>query len=259
MFKINYCITLLKRILSLRNKMEIKFNKYLDADTWLENIQVEILSEKFKQNGYAIIENYISEINCLRIYQDCVSKMHSGAVDTKNWRHDLGSHQPKIIPGVENTGQIMWPSDRIKGLKNGPLHERGLVLSKSLLGKDLEFDFDMLIFKDPLTGGKKKVNEKITSIPNQLGETPWHQDESYWPSGLAKIKDKSKLAKIFPGRSITIWLALDDITERNGCLWFIPGSHKKKLRNHRTASKNSHVLTTDEIEEVFQGRHILSR
>ena len=130
----------------MKNKMKIKFNKYLDADTWLENIQVEILSKKFKQDGYAIIENYISEINCLRIYQDCVSKMHSGAVDTKNWRHDLGSHQPKIIPDVENTGQIMWPSDRIKGLKNGPLHERGLVLSKSLLksvslfSKYLDFD-----------------------------------------------------------------------------------------------------------------------
>ena len=80
--------------------MEVKFNKYSDVDTWLGNIQVKILSEKFKQDGYAIIENFISEIDCLGIYQDCVSKMHSGVVDTKNWRHDLGSHQPKIIPDV---------------------------------------------------------------------------------------------------------------------------------------------------------------
>ena len=44
------------------------------------------------------------------------------------------------------------------------------------------------------------------------------------------------------------------IDEKNGCLWFVPGSHRKKLRQHRTASANSHVLTTDDIEEVYAGK-----
>ena len=29
--------------------------------------------------------------------------------------------------------------------------------------------------------------------------------------------------------------------------------HTKKLRKHRTASKNSHVLTTDELDEIQKG------
>ena len=54
--------------------MEIKFEKYSDTGTWIENIQVNKLLEKFKQDGYGIIKNFISEIDCLNIYQDCVSK-----------------------------------------------------------------------------------------------------------------------------------------------------------------------------------------
>ena len=43
--------------------------------------------------------------------------------------------------------------------------------------------------------------------------TSWHQDVPLW-SFDAK-------------HGITIWIALDDATINNGCLYFIPGSHKK--------------------------------
>ena len=232
--------------------MALKFDHFEDSNSWLDKIDIKQLYIKFKENGYSIVEKFIPEVELLKIYQDSVSKMHSGEIDVKNWRHDLGSHQKATYKNVENTGQIMWPSDRIEGLANSPLHKRGLKLSRSLLGHDLDFDFDMLIYKDAFTGGKH-VNKKINCLPGQQGETPWHQDESYWPSGMTKIEDNSIHAKFFPGRSITIWLALDDVDELNGCLWFLPGSHKKKLRKHRTASKNSHVLTTDELDEIQKG------
>lgn len=40
------------------------------------------------------------------------------------------------------------------------------------------------------------------------------------------------------------WIALDDATEENGCLWFIPGSHKEEevlfrfVRNSDKTSEN---------------------
>jgi hypothetical protein len=40
----------------------------------------------------------------------------------------------------------------------------------------------------------------------------WHQDESHIPT-----RDRSLTA---------IWIALDDATTRNGCLWVLPGSHR---------------------------------
>ena len=39
----------------------------------------------------------------------------------------------------------------------------------------------------------------------------WHQDASYWP--------------LTPSKTITVWLALDDVAENNGAMQYIPGSH----------------------------------
>lgn len=42
--------------------------------------------------------------------------------------------------------------------------------------------------------------------------TGWHLDNPYW--------------SFHSHDAITIWVALDDVTIENGCMWFIPGSHK---------------------------------
>lgn len=42
---------------------------------------------------------------------------------------------------------------------------------------------------------------------------PWHQDEFFIPT-----RDRSLTA---------VWIALDDATVENGCLWVIPGSHRR--------------------------------
>jgi len=50
--------------------------------------------------------------------------------------------------------------------------------------------------------------------------TSWHLDNPYWS---------------FSSRdSISIWIALDDATLENGCMWFIPGTHK--IADFRNAS-----------------------
>jgi len=41
--------------------------------------------------------------------------------------------------------------------------------------------------------------------------SPWHQDLPYWPHAEA--------------RSLSCWLALDDVDETNGCMRFVPKSH----------------------------------
>jgi ectoine hydroxylase-related dioxygenase (phytanoyl-CoA dioxygenase family) len=43
--------------------------------------------------------------------------------------------------------------------------------------------------------------------------SPWHQDRFYW-GGIEKI---------------SIWIALDDATPDNGCLKFIPGTHRREF------------------------------
>ena len=43
-------------------------------------------------------------------------------------------------------------------------------------------------------------------------QTNWHQDAPYWPMD--------------PVGSLSAWIAVDDVTIQNGCLHFVPGSHK---------------------------------
>ena len=43
--------------------------------------------------------------------------------------------------------------------------------------------------------------------------TPWHQDEAYWDM----TKNYNALGS---------WLAVDKVDTDNGCLWFVPGSHR---------------------------------
>lgn len=52
----------------------------------------------------------------------------------------------------------------------------------------------------------------LIKMPGDSRETPWHQDLPYWPMDR-------------PG-ALSCWLALDDVTEGNGCLQFVPESHK---------------------------------
>jgi len=49
--------------------------------------------------------------------------------------------------------------------------------------------------------------------PRHPGVVPWHQDYSYW-------------TRATPAGHITLNLVLDDTDLRNGCLHFIPGSHR---------------------------------
>jgi phytanoyl-CoA dioxygenase PhyH len=48
------------------------------------------------------------------------------------------------------------------------------------------------------------------------GVVAWHQDYSYW-------------TRTQPMVHLTCWIALDDSTRDNGCLYYVPGSHKWNL------------------------------
>lgn len=52
--------------------------------------------------------------------------------------------------------------------------------------------------------------------PRHGGVVAWHQDYSYW-------------TRTVPMAHLTCWIALDDATRENGCLQYVPGSHRWDL------------------------------
>ncbi|WP_236977998.1 phytanoyl-CoA dioxygenase family protein [Membranihabitans maritimus] len=75
-----------------------------------------------------------------------------------------------------------------------------LVPAMQLLKGDVRFWHDQLFCKPAKHGGV----------------VAWHQDYSYWT--------RSK-----PMQHLTCWMGLDDATLENGCMHYIPGSHKWDL------------------------------
>jgi phytanoyl-CoA hydroxylase len=73
--------------------------------------------------------------------------------------------------------------------------DRILDIVEELIGPDIKLFGSQLFMKPP--GGVEK---------------PYHQDSPYF--------------SIEPMALVTCWIALDDVTVENGCLWVVPGSHR---------------------------------
>ena len=61
----------------------------------------------------------------------------------------------------------------------------------------------------------------ISKEPGKGRRTPWHEDSAYWEGKF------DRLDKI-----VTIWLAIDEATQENGCMGVIPGTHQNGFSNY---------------------------
>lgn len=79
----------------------------------------------------------------------------------------------------------------------------------------------------------------VTKMPDrnsQKSEFPWHQDEGYEP--------------VTPPLGVTVWIALDDMTLENGCIWVIPGSHKQGRLEHEARGEDGYLTLPIEGDGV---------
>ena len=61
-------------------------------------------------------------------------------------------------------------------------------------------------------------NQAVFKMPEGEKQFPWHQDDGYTP--------------VSPSPYLTLWIALNEATVSNGCVWVRPSSHKKGLVEH---------------------------
>ncbi|NKB58831.1 MAG: hypothetical protein GKS00_21075 [Alphaproteobacteria bacterium] len=103
------------------------------------------------------------------------------------------------------------------------IHDTRLLdLVESLLGPDIRLIHYQGLYKPAYTGG----------------EVGWHQDNHYF--------------EVAENRTITVWLALDDATVDNGCMWYLPGRHKKLLAHEQlwdTSEKKGFYYAIRDIDD----------
>lgn len=105
-------------------------------------------------------------------------------------------------------------------------HPAFTVPASQLLGGAVRFWHDQLFCKPARHGGV----------------VAWHQDYSYW-------------TRTQPMAHLTCWIGLDDSTTQNGCVHYIPGSHRWDLLPITGLAGDMHAIRevlSDEQWEQFQ-------
>jgi len=118
-------------------------------------------------------------------------------------------------------GQMLFPERRLPSLHETLAFRRARRIAARLLG---------------LEAGILESWGHMVLKPAERGHaTPWHQDESYWEPE-------------FEYHAVGVWLPLEDVNGENGCMCFVPGSHRGELLAHRHVGDDPavHLLELDE-------------
>lgn len=152
----------------------------------------------YEENGYWIGPRIFNDDELEQIRQ------HHAAVVAGDYQTGRTPHSRSIAPGdpIDNIVKIdnaHW-SDSVlaKVVLNPVVGKMATRLSRST---GTRLWHDQLLHKPPVTPDK------------QAGAVGWHQDYHYWQCAE-------------PANMLTAWVALVDVTRENGCMEFVPGSHR---------------------------------
>ncbi|WP_274361991.1 phytanoyl-CoA dioxygenase family protein [Paenibacillus thermotolerans] len=148
--------------------------------------------EFYRENGFVQVDNVITkdEVEELRSY--LFEVMNGGAARSVQTDREEGAYY-KVLNQRVNT----WRDHG--GIAKFVLSRRFADLGKQLTGAE-----GIRLFHD----------HALYKMPGDSKPTPWHQDWPYWPMNETG--------------AFSMWLALDDVDETNGCMMFVPKSQKIK-------------------------------
>ncbi len=157
--------------------------------------------EQFEKDGFLAFDPALAEPDVEKI-RSTLMALH---------RKNIGFREGALFDAMgpdDGTGpkrfpQILHPRSFAPDLMKTEFYRTAQSLAEQLLGKDVRFKADISLMK-----------------PAWIGEaTPWHQDEAF--------QDPK-----FEYHEISFWLALQPTDEANGCMAYIPGSHKEEVLPH---------------------------
>mmetsp|Transcript_17065 Transcript_17065/g.28394 ORF Transcript_17065/g.28394 Transcript_17065/m.28394 type:complete len:308 (+) Transcript_17065:39-962(+) len=152
------------------------------------------LSQQYREDGYLVIPNVVSKAERNVLLDEIVAVAKGSRGDVK---------------GLVAASQQSSDEDIIR--KYLAFHHPHK-LSELLLETGVKHPEIVKILREIVSPNVKCMQSMFfVKAPGKPGQA-WHQDEIYIPT-----RDRSLIGA---------WIALDDATIENGCLWIHPGSHK---------------------------------
>ena len=136
----------------------------------------------------------------------------------------LSSSEAKEIRDEIEKIEKKWPG-ALEGINRNYIHLLSPVFNKVCLNKNILDAVESIIGKNILICG----TTLFIKNPNKKGFVSFHQDAKY--IGLE------------PHNWVTVWLAVTDANEKNGCMRMLSGSHKEDLKYHEQKFDENNLLT----------------
>lgn len=153
----------------------------------------------FNRDGYVLADGFLSdaEIDHIRdCYMETLARL-AGEGMLENVQS--GAERDKDYQVYQiRTAHLQHPIFRML------IHDTRLLdMVETLLGPEIRLIHYQGLYKPARSGG----------------EVGWHQDNHYF--------------NVAENRTVSVWLALDDATVENGCMWYLPGRHKEPLAHEQ--------------------------
>lgn len=155
--------------------------------------------ESYQKDGYIVIEDFLDPKE-LEIWRNAVTEAIAerngqkmpgrvGKIGEEDGINKDTEYQSKVFDQMINLWQT---NDKVKKLMVDP--NIGKMAAELAQVEGIRIWHDQALFKKPWAN-----------------PTSWHLDTPFW-----SFSDR---------KALSIWVALDDVTLENGCLFFMPGSH----------------------------------
>lgn len=155
----------------------------------------------FARDGYVIVKNFLSPQEVAELEQN------------------LCRYIDQIVPGLPPSDAFYETKGRRETLKQMQFMQKNdIFFAEFECRKPYRALADALLGLPTVPQGVEYFNK-----PAGIGkQTPPHQDGYYF--------------NLIPSEALTLWFALDEVNEENGCVRYVPGSHKKGLRPHNLSN-----------------------
>lgn len=166
--------------------------------------------DKFNADGYLAIEQITTpqEVAWIRGIYDRLfaEKVGWEKGDLFDFAGDSADREKVRLP------QLLNPSRYEPALARTQFRANAEAMARQLLGPRAYLIFEHAMMKPAHTGA----------------ETAWHQDRAFY-------------ARYTNYRAVTIWMPLQPVDQENGCMEFIPASHKQDVVTHRHLNDDPRV------------------
>ena len=203
--------------------------------------------ESFEQNGYLVLENFVSHEDCnkLRVRaSEIVNDFDYNQSVTIFTTNEQTRHSDLFFlesgdkircffeeEAFDENGKLKQPKELSINKIGHAMHDLDPIFDRFSRTEELETVAKDVGFDDP----RILQSMYIFKQPNIGGEVSCHQDATFLYTEPVSVKG--------------FWFALEDASKENGCMWVIPGGHRYNLKSRFYRNKKGNGTEIEILDD----------